>query len=88
MLETIRQQEEQRPEYYQVQVGAFRTRMPAERLLNELQGKGLPAFIVFDDGLYKVRVGAFLNMQYAVRMEQTLRNLGYPTVLVRERAVY
>lgn len=88
VLETIRQQEEQRPEYYQVQVGAFRTRMPAERLLNELQGKGLPAFIVFDDGLYKVRVGAFLNMQYAVRMEQTLRNLGYPTVLVRERAVY
>lgn len=30
VLETIRQQEAQRPEYYQVQVGAFRTRMPAE----------------------------------------------------------
>lgn len=88
ILETIRQQEEQRPEYYQVQVGAFRNRMPADRLLNELQGKGLPAFLVYDDGLYKVRVGAFLNMDYAVQMEQTLRNLGYPTVLVRERAVY
>ena len=88
ILETIRQQEEQRPEYYQVQVGAFRTRMPADRLVNELQAKGLPAFVVYDDGLYKVRVGAFLNMDYAVRMERTLRNLGYPTVLVRERALY
>lgn len=46
ILETIRQQEEQRPEYYQVQVGAFRTRMPADRLVNELQAKGLPAFVV------------------------------------------
>lgn len=88
ILETIRQQEEQRPEYYQVQVGAFRTRMPADRLVNELQAKGLPAFVVYDDGLYKVRVGAFLNMDYAVRMERTLRNLGYPTVLVKERAIF
>lgn len=76
VLETIRQQEQQRPEYYQVQVGAFSTRMPADRLVRELQAKGLPAFIVYDDGLYKVRVGAFLNMDYAVRMERTLRNLG------------
>lgn len=88
VLETIRQQEQQRPEYYQVQVGAFGTRMPADRLVRELQAKGLPAFVVYDDGLYKVRVGAFLNMDYAVRMERTLRNLGYPTVLVKERAVY
>ena len=69
-------------------MGAFRTRMPADRLVNELQAKGLPAFVVYDDGLYKVRVGAFLNMDYAVRMERTLRNLGYPTVLVKERAIY
>ena len=39
VLETIRQQEAQRPEYYQVQVGAFRTRMPADRLVNELPEK-------------------------------------------------
>lgn len=88
VLTTIRRQEEQRPEYYQVQVGAFRNRMPGDRLLKELQDKGLPAFIVYDDGLYKVRVGAFLNMDHGVQMERTLRNLGYPTVLVRERAVY
>ena len=44
VLETIRQQEAQRPEYYQVQVGAFRTRMPADRLpglrRRTVQGKG------------------------------------------------
>ena len=62
--------------------------MPADRLLNELQAKGLPAFIVYDDGLYKVRVGAFLNMDNGIQMERTLRNLGYPTVLVREPAIY
>lgn len=88
VLTTIRQQEARRPEYYQVQIGAFRNRMTAERLLNELQGKGLPAFMVYDDGLYKVRVGAFLDMENGICMERTLRNLGYPTVLVRERAVY
>lgn len=88
ILETFREQEEQRPEYYQVQVGAFRNRMPAERLVGELQAKGLPAFMVYDDGLYKVRVGAFLNLDYAARMERTLRNLGYPTVVVREKGIY
>lgn len=88
VLKTIREQELQRPEYYQVQVGTYRTRMPAERLERELQSRGFPAFIVYDDGLYKVRVGAFLNMEYAVQMEQRLRNLGYPTLLVREQAVY
>ncbi len=62
--------------------------MSANRLLNDLQARGLPAFIVYDDGLYKVRVGAFLDMQNGIEMERTLRRLGYPTVLVRERAVY
>ena len=88
ILETIRQLEAARPEYYQVQIGSFRTRMPAERLVGELQAQGFPAFMIYDDGFYKVRAGAFLNMDYAVQMEQALRRLGYPTMLVRERAVY
>ena len=75
VLQTIREQEQQRPEYYQVQIGAFRTRMPAQRLVDELQSRGFPAFMVYDDGLYKVRVGAFLNMDHAVQMERNLRNM-------------
>ena len=88
VLETIRQQQMARPEYYQVQVGAYRDRVPADRLLKELESRGLPAFIVHDDGYYKVRVGAFLNMDNAANMERILRNMGYPTLMVREQAVY
>ena len=60
-----------------------RTQMPAV-----LESRGLPAFIVNDDGYYKVRVGAFLNMDNAANMERILRNMGYPTLMVREQAVY
>lgn len=88
VLETIRQQEMERTEYYQVQVGAYRDRIPAERLRNELAARGLPAFLLYDDGYYKVRVGAFLNMDHAANMERILRNMGYQTLLVLERAVY
>ncbi|MBS5282930.1 MAG: N-acetylmuramoyl-L-alanine amidase [Clostridiales bacterium] len=88
ILQTIRMQEAERPEYYQIQVGAYRTRMPADRLLYELQGKGFPAFIVYDDGLYKVRSGAYLQLDHAVDMERSLRAAGYPTMMVREPAIY
>ena len=88
MLETIRQQEARDRNIIRSRWEPFRTRMPADRLVNELQASGLPAFLVYDDGLYKVRAGAFLNMDYAVQMERNLRNMGYPTVLVRERAIY
>ena len=56
-------------------------------VFDELQARGLPAFLVFDDGYYKVRVGAFLNMDNGVNMERILRSMGYPTILVKERAV-
>lgn len=88
IMATIRQLVAGVPEYYQVQVGAYRTRMPADRLAEELQNQGFPAFLVYDGSLYKVRVGAFLNMENGIRMEQQLRSQGYPTVLVREPAVY
>ena len=88
IMATIRQLAAGVPEYYQVQVGAYRTRMPADRLAEELQNQGFPAFLVYDGSLYKVRVGAFLNMENGIRMEQQPRSQGYPTVLVREPAVY
>ena len=88
IMATIRQLAAGVPEYYQVQVGAYRTRMPADRLAEELQNQGFPAFLVYDGSLYKVRVGAFLDMENGIRMEQQLRSQGYPTVLVREPEVY
>lgn len=85
VLETIRE-EEAEPLYYQIQVGAFPDRETAERLAQQLQGQGFPAYVVLDGGYYKVRAGAFLNLDNAARMEQTLRNYGYETYMVREKA--
>ena len=45
--------------YYRVQVGSFRERPNADKLLYELLDQGYPAFILYEDGYYKVQVGAF-----------------------------
>ncbi|HCD43149.1 MAG TPA: N-acetylmuramoyl-L-alanine amidase, partial [Lachnoclostridium sp.] len=87
-LNSIREQEETRPEYYQVQVGAYRVHTLAEDEVNTLKAQGFPAFVVYEDGLYKVRVGAFRNIDNAVRMEHTLRRNGYDTFMVKRPAVF
>lgn len=70
-------------EYYRVQVGAYRNRRYAERLLNELLEQEYPAFID-DSGPYlRVQVGGFDNLNEAAAMERRLKQAGYPTVIVR-----
>ena len=70
-------------DYYRVQVGAFRNRRYAERLLNELLEQDYPAFID-DSGPYLlVQVGGFNNLNEAAEMERRLKRAGYPTVIVR-----
>lgn len=69
-------------ELYRVQVGAFRNRQYAERLLNELLEQDYPAYID-DSGEYiRVQVGEFADMDRAVAMERRLKRDGYQTVLV------
>lgn len=87
VMETIAKEEEE-PEYYQIQVGAFRERAQADRMLEELLARDFPAFLIAQDGLFKVRVGAFLNLDNAAWLEKNLRSLGYPTMIVREKPVY
>lgn len=65
--------------FYRVQVGSFRERTNADKLLYELEDQGFPAFILREDGLYKVQVGAFKNLENAVKMERALRSAGYST---------
>ena len=67
---------------YSVQTGAFRNRMYAQRLLEELQEMEFPARIEMGDGFYRVRVGAFDTLNEATSMEQRLKRAGYPTVIV------
>ncbi|MCC8127256.1 MAG: N-acetylmuramoyl-L-alanine amidase [Clostridiales bacterium] len=81
-------EEEKPPEYYQIQVGAFRDHAEADRLLTQLRSQGFPAYIIADNGLYRVRAGAFLNLDHAARMESLLRTYGYDTRMYREAARY
>lgn len=66
---------------YRVQVGAYRNKDNADRMLNSLLIDGFPAFIVFDDGLYKVQVGAYRNLSNAIAMEYKLRQYRYNTYI-------
>lgn len=66
---------------YRVQVGAFRNKESADRMLNSLLIEGFPAFIVYDDGIYKVQVGAYGYLSNAIKMEKRLRRFRYNTYI-------
>lgn len=66
---------------YRVQVGAFRKKENADRLLAPLLDMNYPAFIIYQDGLYKVQVGAFRKLDNAVAMEKELRRCNYNTYI-------
>ena len=66
---------------YRVQVGAYRNKDSADRMLNSLLVEGFPAFIVYDDGIYKVQVGAFRFLANAIKMEERLRKFRYNTYI-------
>ncbi len=66
---------------YRVQVGAYRNRESADRLLNSLLIEGYPAFIILDNGIYKVQVGAYQFLANAIKMEERLRKSRYNTYI-------
>ena len=67
--------------WYRVQVGAYKNRANAYRMLDKLMEDGFPAYVALEDGFYKVQAGAFLNLDNAVKLEKQLRNLGYSTYI-------
>lgn len=67
---------------YRVQVGAYRNKDNADRMLNSLLVEGFPAFIIYEDDYYKVQVGAFIQLSNAIKMEQKLRKFRYSTYIV------
>lgn len=83
ILDTLESAGVIRNDYYRVQVGSFRNRRYAERLLNELLEQEYPAFIEDDGPYYRVQVGGYNNLNDAVEMERRLKRAGYPTVVVR-----
>lgn len=67
---------------YRVQVGAYRNKDNADRMLNSLLMDGFPAFIIYEDGYYKVQVGDYRILLNAIKMEQRLRRFRYSTYIV------
>lgn len=86
--ETLENSQNSKDIFYRVQVGSYRERPNADKLLYELEDQGFPAFILYQDGLYKVQVGAFRNLENAVKMERVLRNAGYSTWIDAAPASY
>lgn len=82
ILGTLNEETIEEPLYYRVQVGAYRSRENADRMLYQLLDKGYPAFLLHEGDLYKVQVGAFQQIGNAINMEQRLRNEGYSTLIV------
>lgn len=67
---------------YRVQVGAFRNRNYANRLLNELLEMDFPAYIDDSGEYYRVGVGGYSTLNEAAQMERRLKQEGYQTVIV------
>ena len=88
VLRTLEEEEQLRPEYYQIQVGAYVSRQVAEEITMELMEQGYPAFYIYQDGYYKDRVGANLNLDNGENIEIRLRQNVWPTKMVLEPAVY
>lgn len=81
ILGTLDEQKVEEPVYYRVQVGAFKNKENADRLLYQLLDQEYPAFVLYQDELYKVQVGAFREIGNAIRMEKRLRRAGYTTFI-------
>ena len=68
---------------YRVQVGAFRNRVYAERLLAELMELDYPAYINDDGPYYRVQIGSYQDLNEATEMERKIKRAGYPAVIVK-----
>ena len=67
---------------YRVQVGAFRNRNYANRLLNELLEMDYPAYIDDSGEFIRVGVGNYNSLNDAVEMERRLKQDGYQTIIL------
>ena len=68
--------------YYRVQVGLFRNWNYAQRLMEELQGRGFPAFLDDSGPFISVQVGGYDDLEKAAQMEKKLRRSGYDTLII------
>lgn len=69
-------------QWYRVQVGAFRQREGAQRLVEQLARAGFEAIVVAGD-LYRVQVGAFRDEERARNLVAQLQERGFEAIVTR-----
>lgn len=67
---------------YRVQVGLFREKSGASRLVDQIRAEGFPVILEADQGMYRIQVGNYQELENAVTMERLLRRRGFSTVIV------
>ena len=76
------------PDYYIVQLGAFKSLRNAKKLVRRLARKKYDSYIqkvrIGGDVLYRVRGGKFSNAHYATRLERRLRRDGFQVKIIEE----
>lgn len=82
ILDTLNSADMVREPYYRVQVGLFRNRNYAQRLLDELLEQDIP--VVLDDSgtLISVQAGGYKQLSDAVALERRLKQAGYDTLII------
>ena len=74
------QNEEQKTnKYYRVQVGAYKVKANADKMLAKLKADGFDTYMIQKDGCYKVQIGAYTVKQNALNMQTKLKAKGYST---------
>ena len=66
---------------YRVQVGAYKNKCNAEKMVKELKAKGYNAIITNTDNLYRVQVGAYKNKSNAQKIVNELKSKGYSAII-------
>ncbi|MNS30522.1 rare lipoprotein A [compost metagenome] len=71
------------PEIYRVHVGGFADRETAQRQVEELQGAGINAVVVYDQGKYHAQLGAFTDRARALSVADEVNIRGYSVTIRR-----
>lgn len=82
ILDTLERKEDAVKTGYRVQVGAYRNRNYAEKLMEELMELDIPAYIEEYPPYYRVQVGNYQSLDEAAQMERKIKREGYPAVIV------
>jgi C1A family cysteine protease len=71
------------PEYWRVQLYAFKEKINAQKASVKLKSEGFPIYIFEKDGYYKIQCGAFSIKNNAEKLFNQLKSFGYDPWLIK-----